>query len=203
MRSNYRPLEFLICFSLTLCCLWSSTFIKSPMWLGWLIGTSWRLSPNAIAVCLLTFVFKDTRKAFSRTHFMWNSDNVYFVLFLCWQYHLAIILLYLITFYSYLCELTNDRTLQNSIIVILFSFSPSCSFQGLWEGCELRGGCTFVKVHSPVRESDSLTGECTLTSVFVNTHTHTNTQSHNYTPPPISSKGLKHIFSYLSFIYIC
>lgn len=69
MRSNYRPLEFLICLGLTLGCLWSSTFIKSSMWLGWLIGMGLRLSPNTIAALrLLTFVVqRHAGKQSSRT----------------------------------------------------------------------------------------------------------------------------------------
>lgn len=83
MRSNYRPLEFLICLGLTLGCLWSSTFIKSSMWLGWLIGMGLRLSPNTIAALrLLTFVVqRHAEKQSSRTRLF------FFCFFLCcgWQ----------------------------------------------------------------------------------------------------------------------
>lgn len=80
MRSNYRPLEFLICLGLTLGCLWSSTFIKSSMWLGWLIGMGLRLSPNTIAALrLLTFVVQ--------RHAGKQSSRTRSVFFLCrwWQ----------------------------------------------------------------------------------------------------------------------
>lgn len=69
MRSNYRPLEFLICLSLTLGCLWSSAFIKSSMWLGWLIGMGLRLSPNTIAVAAYVCCSKACRKAILKDTF--------------------------------------------------------------------------------------------------------------------------------------
>lgn len=70
-------LEFLICFSLTFSCLWSSTFINSSMWLGWLIGTGFRLSPKAITIYLLTFVLKGRRKTLLKDMFHGNSLCVF------------------------------------------------------------------------------------------------------------------------------
>ena len=140
MRSNYRPLEFLICFSLTLCCLWSSTFIKSPMWLCRLIGTSWRLSLNAIAVCLLTFVFKDTRKASSRTHFRCLFDSILCLTSpLSYRISLFSIILAMLTTLLLVtfAKWTHGIPMKNRVV---FVFSPSCSFGGRWEGWELWGG---------------------------------------------------------------
>lgn len=120
MRSNYRPLEFLICFSLTLCCPWSSTFIKSPMWLGWLTGTSWRLSLNTITVCMLTFVFKDKRKASSRTWF--KLLGIVFCVLLPYCTPLFIVIramlmsLLLVTFAEWTCYYHKNRVIVTFLV---------------------------------------------------------------------------------------
>lgn len=87
MRCNYRPLEFLIWLRTTFCCLWSSTFIKNPNVIKPLDWHSWRLSHNAISVCLLTFVLKDTGKASSRTNFMIEPNS-----FPCCSHYLYLII---------------------------------------------------------------------------------------------------------------
>lgn len=94
---------------------------------------------------------------------------------------------------------------------LLRFFSHLAVFGALWEGCEL-WGCTFVKVHSPVRESEPskvIARRCLgrkqtlLLLFFIFLQTCTHIKMCTATDFLKSPKCFFFFLIYLSFIYIC
>lgn len=161
MRSNYRPLEFLICLGLTLGCLWSSTFIKSSMWLGWLIGMGLRLSPNTIAaqtsrtrlfffVRLVTNSIPCRRGRFRR-----------FLITILYPVIVCICTNANLSFSGDLSQISTCYTqwkIGSLLCILIFSLLvvfPIVQFSGAFGRAVSCWACTFVKAHSPVKELEA------------------------------------------------